>query len=149
MSSLNHMQDGSTVRSLSRFPTLAAAANRRLGRGDSFPPISTGRCAGPLSLRPLLRRKEEGGTPFLHSVVRFWICRSWCVVGVVGAAPGRINLPQPHSHTGGVFHGGVSELMASCLCRSLRSTALGFMDGVDDAAAATPSGVSFLLLCPR
>ena len=68
---------------------------------------------------------------------------------MMGAAPGRINLPQPHSHTDGVLHGGVSELMASCLCRSLRSTALGFMDGVDEAAAATPSGVSLLLLCPR
>ena len=44
------------------FPTLAAAATRRLGRGHSFPPISTGRCAGPLSLRPLLRRQEGGGT---------------------------------------------------------------------------------------
>jgi len=68
---------------------------------------------------------------------------------VVGAAPGRINLPQLHSHTGGVLHGGVSELMGSCVCRSFRSAVLGFMDGVGEAAAATPSGVSLLLLCPR
>ena len=64
-------------------------------------------------------------------------------------APGRINLPQLHSHTGGVLHGGVSELSASCVCRSFRSAKLGFMDGVGEAAAATPSGVSLLLLCPR
>ena len=89
------------------------------------------------------------GTPFLRSVVRVWICRSWCVVGVVGAAPGRINLLQLYSHTGGVFHGDVSELMALCVCRSFRSAALGFMDGVSEAATATPSGVSLLLLCPR
>ena len=40
-------------------------------------------------------------------------------------------------------------MMASCLCRSFRSAALGFMDGVGEAAATTPSGVSLLLLCPR
>uniref|UniRef100_M8AXT2 glucan endo-1,3-beta-D-glucosidase n=1 Tax=Aegilops tauschii TaxID=37682 RepID=M8AXT2_AEGTA len=32
---------------------------------------------------------------------------------------------------------------------TILSTALGFMDGVDEAAAATSSGVSLLLLCPR
>ena len=68
---------------------------------------------------------------------------------MVGAAPGRINLLQLHSHTGGVLHGSVSELMVSCVYRSFRSTALGFMDGVGEAAAVTPSGVSLLLLCPR
>ena len=74
---------------------------------------------------------------------------SWCTDGVVGAAPGRINLLQLHSHTGGVFYGGVSELMASCVCRSFRSVALEFLDGVGEAAAAIPSGVFLLLLCPR
>ena len=68
---------------------------------------------------------------------------------MVGAVPGRINLPQLHSHTGGVLHGGVSELMASCACRILRSAVLGFSDGVVEAEAAIPSGVSLLLLCPR
>jgi hypothetical protein len=68
---------------------------------------------------------------------------------VVGAAPGRINLPQLHSHTGGVLHGGISELMASCVYRFLRSAAFSFLDGVVEAEAAIPSGVSFLLLCPR
>ena len=89
------------------------------------------------------------GTPFLRSVVRFWICRSWCAVGVVEAAPGRINLPQLHSHIGGAVHGGVSELMALCDCRFFRSAVLGFMDDADEAAATTPSGVSLFLLCPR
>ena len=84
---------------------------------------------------------------FLRSVVRFWICRSWCTVGVVGAAPGRINLTQLHSHTGSAVHGGVSELMASCDCQSFRSVVLGFMDDVGEAAVATSSGVSLLLLC--
>ena len=63
--------------------------------------------------------------------------------------PGRINPPQLHSHTGGAHHSGISELMASCVCRSFRSAVFGFMDGVGEAAAATPSGVSLLLLCPR
>lgn len=84
-----------------------------------------------------------------RSVVRVWICRSWCVIGVVGVAPGRINLSQLHFHTGDVFHDSVSELMASCLRRSLRSAALGFMDGIGEAAPVTPSGVSLLLLCLR
>ncbi|EMS63274.1 CAX-interacting protein 4 [Triticum urartu] len=75
--------------------------------------------------------------------------RSWCVIGVVGAAHRRINPSQLHSHTGGALHGGVSELMASCLCRFFRSAALGFMDGVGEAATTTPSGVSLLLLYPR
>ena len=67
----------------------------------------------------------------------------------MGAVSGRINLPQLHSHTGGALHGGVSELMASCVCRSFRSAVLGFMDDVGEAAATTPSGVSLLLLRPR
>ena len=68
---------------------------------------------------------------------------------MVGAASGRINLPQLHSHIGGVLHDGVSELMASCTCRFLGLTALGFLDGVVEGEAAIPSGVSLLLLCPR
>ena len=68
---------------------------------------------------------------------------------MVGAAPGRINLPQLHSHTGGVLHGGVSELMASSACRFLGLAALGFLDGVVEAEATIPSGVSLLLLYPR
>jgi hypothetical protein len=64
---------------------------------------------------------------------------------VVGAAPGRINLPQLHSHTGSVLHDGVSKLMASCVCRFLGLSALSFLDGVVETEAAIPSGVSFLL----
>jgi hypothetical protein len=52
---------------------------------------------------------------------------------VVGAAPGRINLPQLHSHTSGVLHGVVLELMASCVCRFLGLAALSFLDGVVEA----------------
>ena len=81
-------------------------------------------------------------------VERGVVVRCWCVVGVVGATTRRINLPQLHSHTSGVLHGGVSEVMTSCVCRSLRLANLGFMDGVGEAAA-TPSVVSLLLLCPR
>ena len=72
-----------------------------------------------------------------------------CVVGVVGAAPGQINLPQLYSHTGVVLNGSVSELVALCVYRSFRSVVLGFMDGVGEAAAATPSDGFSLLLCPR
>ena len=73
---------------------------------------------------------------------------SWYAVGVVGAAPRRINLPQHHSHSYGVLNGGVSELLASCVSRSFRSAASGFMDGIGEAVAVTPSGVSLLLHCP-
>jgi hypothetical protein len=68
---------------------------------------------------------------------------------VVEATRGRINLPQLYSHTGGVLHDGISELMASYGCRFLGLTALSFLDGVVDAEAAIPSGMSILLLCPR
>jgi hypothetical protein len=68
---------------------------------------------------------------------------------VVGVASERINLPQLHSHTGGVLHGAVSELMASCVCQFLRLATLSFLDGVVEAEATIPSGVSILLLCPR
>ena len=74
---------------------------------------------------------------------------AWHVVVVVGAAPGQINLPQLFSHTGVVLHGGASELVVLCVCRSFRSVAVGFMDGVGEAAAATPSDGFFLLFCPR
>jgi hypothetical protein len=130
---------------LSLLPNLAARGDQ--GGAAIFHPISIGR-AGSLSLR-LLQRRWGGGIRSLRSVVRFWFCRSWSAVGVVGAASGRINLPQLHSHTGGVLHGGVSELMASCDCRFLGSAAFSFLDGVVEAEAAIPSGVSILLLCPR
>jgi hypothetical protein len=78
-----------------------------------------------LSLRLPLLRPEGGGTSFLRSglVFRVRVCLLWCVVVVVGATAGRINLPQLYSHTGGVLHGGVSQLMASCASRSFRSAA--------------------------
>ena len=60
---------------------------------------------------------------FLHLVGRVWVFLLWCVVGVVGAASGQINMPQLYSHTGGDLHGGVSELMAMFACWSFRSTA--------------------------
>jgi hypothetical protein len=41
--------------------------------------------------------------------------------GVVGGTPRRINLLHLYSHTGGVLHGGVSEVMATCDVRSFRS----------------------------
>ena len=82
-------------------------------------------------------------------VVRVRKVLAWCVVGAVGVAPGQINLPQLHSHTGGVLHGGVSELVALCASRSFRSVALGVMDGAGKAAVLTPSDGYFLLLCSR
>jgi hypothetical protein len=54
-------------------------------------------------------------------VGRFRACLLWCVNGMVGAAPGQINMHQLHYHTGGNLHGYVSELMTTCACRSLRS----------------------------
>jgi hypothetical protein len=61
----------------------------------------------------------------------------------------QINLPHLHSHTGAVLHGGVLRVMVSCACRSFRSVASVFVDGVGEAAAVTPSDVFVLLLCPR
>jgi hypothetical protein len=110
-------------------------------------PIFTGVRVGPLSLR-LLWWLQGVGIWSLRYVVRVWFRRSWSVVGVVGAASGRINLPQLHSRTDGVIHGGVSELMESRAYRFLRLAALSFLDGVVEAEAAIPSGVSILLLCP-
>ena len=60
-----------------------------------------------------------------------------------------INLSQLHSHTGVVLHGGVSKLVALCACRSFGSVVVASMDGVSEAAAATPSDELFLLFCPR
>ena len=56
-----------------------------------------------------------------RSVVRVCLVPPLDAVGVVGATHGQINLPQLHSHTGGDLHGGVSELMATCVVWSCRS----------------------------
>jgi hypothetical protein len=56
---------------------------------------------------------------FLRLVVRVKICLLWCVVGVVGAASERIDLPHLYSHTGDDLYGGVSEVMATCTVRLL------------------------------
>ena len=56
---------------------------------------------------------------FLRLIVLVRVCLLWGVVRVVGAAAGKINLPQLHSHTGGDLHGGVSELMATCAAMAL------------------------------
>jgi hypothetical protein len=63
------------------------------------------------------------GTSFLPSIVRVRACLLWCIIVVVGAMLGQINLPQFYSHTGGDLHGGVSELVAMFSCRSFRSVA--------------------------
>lgn len=72
---------------------------------------------------------------------------SRCVVVVVGAALRRINLHQFLSHTDGAFLGGVSELVASCARCSFQLTVFGSMDGVGEAASATPLEVCVLQLC--
>jgi hypothetical protein len=74
--------------------------------------------SSPLPLPP--RWLEGGGTSFLRLVVRVRINLLWCVVGMVGATSGQINLPQLYSHIGVDLYGGVSELMAPCACRSFR-----------------------------
>jgi hypothetical protein len=122
------------------------------GGGDPISPIS-GQDVGPgfLSLRlPLWRRHEGGGTSFLRSglVVRVSFCLLWCVVGVVGAASGEINLPQLHSHTGGDLHGGVSELLATCACRSFRSAAWSSRRS-SDLARSVSQRVTGVCRCPR
>jgi hypothetical protein len=60
-------------------------------------------------------------------------------------------LPLGHisfTHTDSVLHGIVSELMASCVCRFLGLADVSFLDGVVEAEAAIPSGMSIVLLCP-
>jgi hypothetical protein len=58
-------------------------------------------------------------------------CLLWCVVGMVGAAPKRINLSQLHSRTDDELHDSVSELMKTCACRSFRSIAWSFRYSLD------------------
>jgi hypothetical protein len=60
---------------------------------------------------------------FLRLVVRVRVYLLWCIVGVVGAAPERINLPHIYSHTCDLLHGGISEVMATCVVWSFRSIA--------------------------
>jgi hypothetical protein len=67
--------------------------------------------------------RREGGTLFLRLVVRVRINLLWCIVGMVGATSEQINLLQLYSHISFDFYSDVSELMASCACRSLRSAA--------------------------
>jgi hypothetical protein len=50
----------------------------------------------------------------------------WSVVGVVGAAFGRIILPQLYSRTGNGLLGCVSELMVMCVDRSVMIGSLFF-----------------------
>jgi hypothetical protein len=74
-----------------------------------------------LSLCLPLRQWQGRGTLFLHSslVVKVRFCLMWCVVRVVGAASGRINLPQLYSHVSGDgLLAGVSELTATCASQS-------------------------------
>jgi hypothetical protein len=56
--------------------------------------------------------------------VRFWFL--WCVVGVVRAVFGLINLHQLYSYTSDDLLGDVSELMATCDDRSFRSGEISF-----------------------
>jgi hypothetical protein len=69
-------------------------------------------------LPPLAASVAAGGKgiSFLRSglVVRVRICFSWRVVGMVGVASGRINLPQLYSHIGDDLQGNALELMATC-----------------------------------
>jgi hypothetical protein len=50
-----------------------------------------------------------------------------------------------HFHTGGVLYAIASELIAMFASRFLRSTMLGFVDGVDGAAVATLRCLALLL----
>lgn len=101
--------------------------------------ISGRRMSWALSLHLLLRRQEGGdrASLFLHGsegldgsgMVRYW-------GGGSGFRPNKS--AQLYFHTGVFLHGGVSELVSSCVCRSLRSVVLGFMDGVGQAKTRGP-----------
>jgi hypothetical protein len=55
-----------------------------------------------------------------------------------GGCGGRANnLPQLYFHTGGDLHDGVSELMASCACRSFRSAAWSSRRSLDLARSVS------------
>jgi hypothetical protein len=89
--------------SLSRRQVAAAAPPFHLHRPRSW------------SSLPSLDAPVTGGrgTSFHRFVGKVRACLSWCIVGMVGAVPGQINLHQRPSHTGGGLHRGVSEFMAT------------------------------------
>jgi hypothetical protein len=60
-------------------------------------------------------------TLFLRLVVRVRVSLFWYDVGVVGVAFGRIKIPNLYPHTRGELHGGISEVIAMCVVRSLIS----------------------------
>jgi hypothetical protein len=77
----------------------------------------------PPLLAPMVARGR--GASFLRYglVVGVRFCVSSCIVGMVGAAFGRINLHHLYPHIGDDLQGGASELMATCADRSFRSAA--------------------------
>jgi hypothetical protein len=74
---------------------------------------------------------------FLRLVDRIRINLLWRVVGVVRARPGLIILHQIYCHTFGDFHGGVSELMTTCVGRSLKSTVWSSRRSLDLATSVS------------
>jgi hypothetical protein len=97
------------------------------GRDETPPrprsPPAWGLVSSPSACRSNGRREGCLVSPFWFSFQGLGLSAVACrrVVVVVGATAGRINLSQLYSHTGGILHGGVSELMVSCACRSFRS----------------------------
>jgi hypothetical protein len=64
----------------------------------------------------------------------------------VGASSWQIILPQLHSHTSGDLHGGISELMAMCACRSLRSTTWSSRRSLDLANSVLGVSLVFVVI---
>jgi hypothetical protein len=104
--------------------------------------------AGPLALCLPLCWQEWGRDLIPLFCLVVMISLPWCAIGVVGVAPGRINLPQFHCHTGSILHGSILKLMETRACWSFGLTSSRFVGGIGEAATTTPlvSSCSVLLL---
>jgi hypothetical protein len=83
--------------------------------------------------------------PMLWSIVgRVKICLLWCIVGVVGAAAGQINMPQLYYCTSGDLHDDSSDFMAMCDGQSFRLTSWFSRCSLDQFLDVSPM---FVVIC--
>jgi hypothetical protein len=116
--------------------SVRSRVSRAMAIPSPSPDLCRQQCGFPL--RPLAALAAGGtGTSFLRLVVRVRVFLLWCAIGVVGVAPERINLPHLYSHTGDDLHGGISEVMATCVVWSFRLVAWSSRRSLDLARSVS------------